>query len=190
MSLCEILWFWHDFGHSGFLIILYKILLVNFLNLCIAYFTQHSVMDMHRKFQIKIFNTKEMIVLPNFSCYIFFRRHDFGHSGFARKCDGNAHKAALYIRNTFYTFNSLFILHLKCIATYIIQHKWCNGSEICPKIVPKLWKGFSENPFREVRENDHFFGIDDFDLKFSVHVHNTMLSEVSYSPMFYIMYIA
>ena len=53
-----------------------------------------------------------------------------------------------------------------------------------PKWPPK------ENITWEVRENDHFFGIEDFDLKFSVHVHNTMLSEVSYSPMFYIMYIA
>jgi len=29
---------------------------------------------MHKKIQIKIFNTKEMVVFPNFSCYIFFRR--------------------------------------------------------------------------------------------------------------------
>lgn len=69
-----------------------------------------------------------------------------GQSFFTYKFDGNTNKAAVYIINTYYTFNSLFILHLKCITTHIIQQKWCNAREICQKNYTNTLKGFFSKP--------------------------------------------
>jgi hypothetical protein len=79
---------------------------------------------------------------------------DFEHFCILVKSDGNTHKAAANIINTYYTFNSLFIFHLKCITTCIIQQKWCNASEICLKLDTNTLKGFFSKPI--IRTFDNF----------------------------------